>query len=98
MKSLADYDISETRGFLSRFNADEVILEGLWAEARQVAMRLPQTLPTGRVRELLKTQLPEFDAETQQWPECGRNFCRNRRSNHHGASDTNNSPCIQLVQ
>ena len=65
MKSLADYDISETRGFLSRFNADEVILSGPWAEARQVAMRLPQTLPTGRVRELLNAQLPEFDADAE---------------------------------
>ncbi|MEM0975918.1 MAG: indoleamine 2,3-dioxygenase [Pseudomonadota bacterium] len=62
MKSLDQYDISAERGYLCRFNADDVILEGPMAEARSVAMRLPEYLPSGRIRTLLTLRLPEFDA------------------------------------
>ncbi len=58
---LADYDMSKERGYLCRFNAEEIELPGEMHQVRDVAMRLPQILPTGRVRDLLKGSLPETD-------------------------------------
>lgn len=58
MLNLADYDMSAERGFLCRYNADEVVLTGDLAVIRDVALALPQLLPTGRVRHLLETRLP----------------------------------------
>ena len=58
MLNLADYDMSAERGFLCRYDADEVVLTGELAVIRDVAMALPQLLPTGRVRHLLETRLP----------------------------------------
>lgn len=58
MLNLADYDMSADRGFLSRHNPDEVDLSGELAIIRDVAMSLPQLLPTGRVRDLLVERLP----------------------------------------
>ena len=61
---LAAYDMSAERGFLCRHDAGDVELDGDWAHARNVAMRLPDLLPSGRVRHFLAQDLPEFDAET----------------------------------
>ena len=57
--NLEDYDMSAERGYLCRFNAEEVELSGEMAQVRDLAMRLPQILPTGRVRELLHRELPD---------------------------------------
>lgn len=56
---LANYDMSAARGYLCRYEAGEVRLSGDFAAARQVAMRLPEILPTGRVRDYLTSHLPE---------------------------------------
>ncbi len=58
---LEDYDMSVERGFLSRFYASSISLQAEFESARQVAMQLPQMLPTGNVRHLLKTYLPGDD-------------------------------------
>ena len=55
---LESYDISAERGFLCKYEAGEVDLAGAFAEARDVAMKLPQILPTGRTRTLLLDKLP----------------------------------------
>ncbi|WP_072380374.1 indoleamine 2,3-dioxygenase [Novosphingobium sp. NDB2Meth1] len=57
---LASYDITPERGFLCGYDASAVTLEGAFAEARAVAMRLPEILPTGKVREVLEEQLPDI--------------------------------------
>ena len=59
--NLSDYDMSQKRGYLCRFNAEEIKLSGEMQEVREVALRLPQILPTGRVRELLCDRLPQTD-------------------------------------
>ncbi len=61
MQALEHYDISEDRGFLCQFNADEVTLTGDLAAVREVARSLPQLLPTGRIRALLRARLPQSD-------------------------------------
>ncbi len=61
MRDLHTYAISRERGFLCTFDADDVTLTGELSEARRVAMRLPAFLPTGRIRTLLKEQLPDLD-------------------------------------
>ena len=60
IETLESYDISEARGFLCDYDATAVGLSGDWARAREVAMRLPQMLTTGRVRELLRRDLPKI--------------------------------------
>lgn len=59
IKPLVDYDMSAERGFLCRYDAEAVMLSGVWAEAGQIALRLPQVLPTGQVRAYLQRALPE---------------------------------------
>ena len=59
--NLDDYDMSQERGYLCRFNAEEIKLSGEMKKVRDIAMRLPQILPTGRVRTLLKDSLPQTD-------------------------------------
>lgn len=54
------YDISEERGFLCGYDATKVELTGVWRQARETALRLPQLLTTGRVRELLNEHLPHI--------------------------------------
>ena len=64
--SLESYDISEARGFLCSYDATTVELSGDWAHAQKVAMSLPQLMTTGRVRDLLRRDLPlltEADVE-----------------------------------
>ena len=58
--ALETYDISEARGFLCGYDATSVELSGKWARAQEVALRLPQMLTTGRVRELLRLELPSI--------------------------------------
>jgi len=59
--NLSDYDMTKERGYLCSFNANEVTFTGTMSEVSDIAMRLPQILPTGRVRHLLNHQLPETD-------------------------------------
>lgn len=59
---LSDYDVSSERGFLANFNPDEIRLPKMLLPIRDAAMRLPQTLPTGRIRQLL-SDLPTPDIE-----------------------------------
>ncbi len=56
--NLSDYDMSAERGFLSRFNPADITLSGQMAEARDIALSLPDTLPSGRIRHILETRLP----------------------------------------
>ncbi|WP_298195174.1 indoleamine 2,3-dioxygenase [Novosphingobium sp.] len=58
--SLANYDITPERGFLCSYDASAVTLHGALAEAGAVAMRLPEILPTGKVRDVLEDSLPEI--------------------------------------
>jgi len=59
IKPLADYDMSQDRGFLCRYDAGKVTFEGAWAEAAKVALQLPQVMPSGEVRAFLKANLPD---------------------------------------
>ena len=58
IKALEHYDMSRERGFLCRFDASAVGLKGVLAEARDIALRLPQILPSGSVRAYLRENLP----------------------------------------
>lgn len=57
--NLETYDMSAERGFLCRYDASAVTLDGDLAVARDVALRLPQILPTGRVRDVLMRDVPD---------------------------------------
>ena len=59
--NIEDYDMSAERGYLCRFNAEDVELTGEMRQVRDIALRLPQILPTGRVREILSNSLPQTD-------------------------------------
>jgi indoleamine 2,3-dioxygenase len=59
IQDLSEYDMSPKRGYLCRHNASAVQLSGDFAVARDVAMRLPDFLPTNRVRHLLTKHLPD---------------------------------------
>lgn len=59
IKPLADYDMSQDRGFLCRYDAGKVTFDGAWAEAAKVALQLPQVMPSGEVRAFLKANLPD---------------------------------------
>jgi len=61
MLDLAQYDMSPERGFLCRYNPNEVTLRGELSQIAGVAMALPDLLPTGRIRQLLKGRLPFID-------------------------------------
>lgn len=61
IKSLDHYDMSRERGFLCRFDASAVVLKGVLAEARDIALRLPQILPSGTVRAYLRENLPDIE-------------------------------------
>ena len=66
MKSLHldDYDMSAERGFLCRYNAEDIKLGGDLGTARQTAMHLPEILPTGQVRNYLTQNfVPVFYVE-----------------------------------
>ena len=61
LRSLEHYDLSSERGYLCRYDAENVTLDGVLADARNTAMRLPQTILTGKVREALIRNLPVTD-------------------------------------
>ena len=61
IRPLEDYDLSRERGYLCRYNADDVTLSGDLASARETAMRLPQLLLTRQVRKHLVESLPDTD-------------------------------------
>lgn len=61
MLTLADYDMSPDRGFLCRFDADQVHLKSPLSIIAETALALPNLLPTGRVRQLLLDRLPVID-------------------------------------
>lgn len=61
MLELANYDMSAERGFLCQYEAGNIELSGDLKIIRDVAMSLPQLLPTGRVRALLSERLPLID-------------------------------------
>lgn len=59
LQPLDTYDVSSSLGFLCKYDAGAVSLSGDFAAIRETAMRLPQYLPTGRVRSLLLQNLPD---------------------------------------
>ncbi|MEL6619089.1 MAG: indoleamine 2,3-dioxygenase [Pseudomonadota bacterium] len=61
MRTLQTYDISEQRGFLCKFDAGDIALTGELDTLRDVALSLPDLLPSGRVRSLLRDRLPDID-------------------------------------
>ncbi|TSB01611.1 indoleamine 2,3-dioxygenase [Sphingorhabdus contaminans] len=63
LSDLSSYTISPERGFLCAHDAARVVLEGVLGEGRDIALRLPEILPTGKVREVLRDRLPQFAPE-----------------------------------
>ena len=59
IQALETYDMSAQQGYLCRYNASAVALDGALGEAREVAMRLPQILPSGQVRRHLRAHVPD---------------------------------------
>ncbi|WP_299191778.1 indoleamine 2,3-dioxygenase [uncultured Erythrobacter sp.] len=59
LKPLADYDMSQERGFLCRYDAGKVTFDGAWADAARVALQLPQVMPSGEIRAFLRAHLPD---------------------------------------
>jgi indoleamine 2,3-dioxygenase len=53
LATLATYDITPERGFLCAFDAASVALGGDLGEVSELALRLPEILPTGAVRDVL---------------------------------------------
>lgn len=53
LATLATYGVTAERGFLCPYDAPSVAFEGDLAEARDLALRLPEILPTGAVRTVL---------------------------------------------
>lgn len=51
--TLATYGMTAERGFLCPYDAPSVVLGGELAKARETALRLPEILPSGTVREVL---------------------------------------------
>lgn len=58
--NLADYGLSIERGFLAGFEPAAVTLPAELQPAREMALRLPELIPTGRLRSFLGT-LPKLD-------------------------------------
>ena len=65
MQPLDAYDISPDRGFLCKFDASTVAVSGDLAQARSIALRLPEMLPSGRVRSLLRDGLAPLNVEDE---------------------------------
>ena len=75
MLNLSDYDMSAERGFLCRHDAADVHLSGDLAVIRDVAMSLPDLLPTGRVRTLLSERLPVIDLPLDRMSDAEARMC-----------------------
>ena len=54
LATLAAYGVTAERGFLCPYDAPSVRLDGDLVEARDLALRLPEILPTGAVRPVLE--------------------------------------------
>ncbi|MAK62783.1 MAG: indoleamine 2,3-dioxygenase [Ponticaulis sp.] len=57
---LSSYDMSETGGFLCIHDPAKTTLKGKLAEIAEIAMSLPDLLPSGQVRHHLTRQLPDI--------------------------------------
>jgi indoleamine 2,3-dioxygenase len=55
LATLATYGVTAERGFLSSYDAPSVALDGDLGAVRDLALRLPEILPTGAVRRVLDT-------------------------------------------
>lgn len=75
MLNLSDYDMSAERGFLCRHDANEVQLSGELAVIREVAMALPDLIPTGRVRDLLIERLPLVELPLDRMSDTEARMC-----------------------
>ena len=75
MLNLSDYDMSAERGFLCRHDANEVQLSGELAVIREVAMALPDLIPTGRVRDLLIERLPLVELPLDRMSDAEARMC-----------------------
>lgn len=75
MLNLADYDMSPERGFLCRHNASDVVLSGDLKRIADVAMQLPDWLPTGRIRQLLRDRLPFLDLPLKTMSDAEARMC-----------------------
>lgn len=53
LATLATYGMTAEHGFLRPFDAPSVVLDGDLGRARDAALRLPEILPTGAVRDVL---------------------------------------------
>ncbi len=62
---LSHYGMSADRGFLCQHNANDIELSGSLKKIREIAMRLPQILPSGRVRHYLEHHLPDIDLDSE---------------------------------
>ena len=60
--AIENYEVTRDRGFLSAFDPDQVAVPDSLQSARELALNLPQILPTGDVRRRLR-ELPLLDAE-----------------------------------
>ena len=75
MLHLADYDMSPDRGFLCSHNADQVRLDGDLSIIAATALSLPDWLPTGRVRQLLRDRLPFIDLSQTEMSDTEARMC-----------------------
>jgi indoleamine 2,3-dioxygenase len=69
LEPLASYGMTAERGFLCPFDASCVVLEGDLGQARDIALRLPEILPTRAVRKVLSalpTVAPQVIAELDE--------------------------------
>ncbi|MCT2400835.1 indoleamine 2,3-dioxygenase [Novosphingobium mangrovi (ex Huang et al. 2023)] len=62
LAELASYGIIPQRGFLCTHDAPDVRFEGHLADARDVALRIPEFLPAGKLRDAVHAHLPPVDA------------------------------------
>lgn len=75
MLNLADYEMSSERGFLCQHNANDVRLKDNLSAIADIAMALPDLLPTGRVRQLLQDRLPFIDLPLANMSDAEARMC-----------------------
>ena len=75
MLNLADYDMSPNRGFLCRYNAADICLRDDLKIIAEVALSLPDLLPTGRVREILTNRLPLIELPLDSLSDAEARMC-----------------------
>ena len=89
---LSDYLLSAERGYLSHFDPDRVELPDLLQPARETALDLPHSIPSGRVRSLLG-RLPRAAGEKRFLPNATQ-----PRPNTYAADDSAESPCRNEIR